>query len=172
MSHDTSIVQYVQNQNIFIQEVNSAGQSVGMGPVAPGTSIEVAAQTYQTSLDAKLVSAFQASFGNPLPPLNQDSGYMGPVANLDPSNPPQCIIDQVNQDASNWGLPMTTDLAQRISSTITMHISTSGGATAMAGGRLQVSSNETIDWLAYFGTYSIEQNEQGVVYTFGAALGS
>lgn len=170
MSHNTTIVQYVQNQNVFIGEVNSAGEAVGMGPVAPGTSIEKAAQTYLTSLQSKLVTAFQASFNEALPPLNQDSGYMGPIANLDPGSPPQCVVSQVNQDLSDWGLPLTTDLATRLASAITLHVATSGGTTASTGGMLQVSSNETIGWMAYFGTFSIEQDQQGVVYTFGAAL--
>lgn len=169
-SSSTTIVQVVQNQNIFINQVNNAGGSIGMGPVAPGTAISTAAQQYSTFLQQKLGTSFQTVFSTALPSENQDNGYMGPIQALDPHNPPQCVIDQVNQDMSNWNLPMTTDIAQRIASTIVLHLSTEGGASNFASGTLQVTSNESICWMAYYGTFDIEQNEQGAVYAFGAAL--
>jgi hypothetical protein len=171
-SDSTTIVNVV-NTNIFINEVNNAGQNIGMGPVSPTASIDKAAQQYNAALQAKLLTSYNAVFGSALPGENQDNGYMGPIQNLVPGDAPQCVVDQVNQDFSVWGLPGSTDIGTVIAKSITLHLANQGGVTNFASGSLQVTSNETIAWMAYFGTFSIEAGEQselGAVYAFGAAL--
>lgn len=168
-SSSTTIVNVV-SQDVFINEVNGAGGSIGLSPVEPGTPISQAAQEYNKALVAKLGASFQAVFGVPLPAENQDNGYMGPIANLNPGDVPPCVVDQVNQDFSNWSLPTTTDIGPRIASTITQHLANQGGVTNFASGTLQVASNEVVQWMAYYGTFSIAQGQLGAVYAFGAAL--
>lgn len=171
MSHSSSnTIVNVVNQNVFINEVNAAAPGAGMGPVAPGTPIEKAAQQYNAALVAKLGTTFAAVFGSPLSAENQDNGYMGPIANLNPGDAPQCVVDQVNMDFQQWGLPGTTDVATTIARSITLHLANQGGVTNYTSGTLQVTSNESIAWMAYYGTFSIEQGELGAVYAFGAAL--
>lgn len=170
-SASTTIVNVV-NQDIFIGQVNGVGPSLGLSPVIPGTPISQVAQDYTNALMKKLASSFSAVFGMDLPEENQDHGYMGPIGNLQPGVAPPCVVDQVNQDFSNWSLPMTTDIGTRIARTITQHLALQGGVTNFASGTLQVSSNESVLWMAYYGTFSITQDELGAVYAFGAALKS
>jgi hypothetical protein len=168
-SSSTTIINVV-NQNTFIDEVNAAGGSIGMGPVAPGTPISTAAQQFNAHLQSQLVTKFNTVFSVALPGENQDNGYMGPIQNLNPGDAPQCVVDQVNMDFSNWNLPTTTDIAKRIASTISRELSTQGGTAGFASGTLQVTSNESVIWMAGYGVFSIQQNQLGCVYVFGGTL--
>ena len=53
--------------------------------------------------------------------------------------------------------------------TMTQHLVNQGGAANHAGGTIQVNSNENMVWMIWFGTFNIENGEQGVVYAFGAS---
>jgi hypothetical protein len=168
-SSSTTIIQVV-NQDTFINEVNSCGGSIGMGPIALGTSISDAAATFNQHLQQKLVTQFNSVYGVALPGQNQDNGYMGPIANLQPGDAPLCVVNQVTADFSNWNLPGTTDIATRIAEAITQELSTQGGVAGFTQGTLEVSSNENIIWMAGYGVFSIQQSQLGAVYVFGAAL--
>jgi hypothetical protein len=167
----TSVTQInVTNVNVFINQVNSAGQTTGMGPVATGTPIAKAAQQYSQSLQTTLSTKFNTVFGIPLPAQNVDNGYMGPIEADQPGVPPQCVIDQVTQDFSNWGLPTNTKTATVIAKTIAGELVYQGGVTNFTQGTLQVTSNESIVWMAGYGVFDIQQDQHGAVYCFGAAL--
>jgi hypothetical protein len=167
-SSDTFIT--VVNQQTFIDEVNAGGGSIGMGPISPGTPISDAAQKFNQYLQAQLVTKFNAVYGVALPAQNQDNGYMGPIQNLNPGDAPQCVVDQVSADFSNWNLPGTTDISTRIARAVTRELSTQGGTAGFAQGTLEVTSNENILWMAGYGVFSIQQNQLGAVYVFGATL--
>jgi hypothetical protein len=168
-SSSTTIVNTVNNVTIYVDQVNKAGKSIGMTPVKPGSSISDAAQQFEKALQAKLVSDFKAIYNVDLT-QNIDNGYAGPVSAIKPGNAPQCIVDQIQQDLTNWNLPITANLPTQMAQTITQHIVNQGGVANHAAGTLQVNSNEKLLWMAWFGTFDIENDQQGVVYAFGASV--
>jgi hypothetical protein len=151
-------------------EINMAAMAVGMPAIAPEVPITQAAQQLMQHMQSQLPTKFQGVFGVPLPAQNQDNGYVGPIEDLQPGDSPPCVVDQVKMDFSNWGLPITTDIATRIASTMTRELSVQGGAAGFQQGTLQVTSNENIIWMVGYGAFTITQNELGAVYVFGAAL--
>jgi hypothetical protein len=155
---------------LFLNEVNSAGALIGMPPVSAGLSISDAAKQFMLQLQNQLPTKFQNIYGLTLPAQNQDSGYLAPIEGLHPGDAPQCIVDQVKMDFSNWNLPTTTDIATRIASTLTMDLSIHDGAAGFAQGTLEVTANENIIWMVGYGAFTTAQNQLGAVYVFGATL--
>lgn len=162
----------VTNNSTAVSQLNNAGQSVGMQPVSENTPVTQAAQQFEQSLMSTLTTTQWAKeFPNvTLPATNTDNGYMGPFTSDIVGTAPQCIVTQVGQDFSNWGLPTNTTLPTTIATTVANELVFQGGVQNFIGGTFQVSSNENICWLAGYGSFDVTQSELGVVWVFAAAL--
>lgn len=75
-----------------------------------------------------------ADFGTQFPGVEiagTDYGYAGPLSALNNGNVPQPVIDQVQNDLSNWDLPLTTDTPTRIAKTIVTELLDQAGVALL-----------------------------------------
>jgi len=170
MSHKSVTNITVTNSNVFINQVQAAGSSIGMGTLPAGSTVTQAAQQYEKSLMQQLLKQFATTFPGVNPGSNTDNGYMGPFTNSIQGTSPTCIANQITQDFSNWGLPTNTKLPSTIGLTVTNEMTYQGGVTNSSSGTYQVTSNESICWMAWYGAFDVTQSELGCVYVFAAAL--
>lgn len=158
------------NSEVFVANMNSAGATVGMQPLPPGTPVSKAAVAYSNFLAGQLTKNWASIF--PKGNLNSqtDSGYMQPFDDSIIGTTPECVVNQFMEQMDNWGLPTIEDMATKAARTITNELIMSAGATHFVHGTYEASSNESIDWMAGFGTFRLTTNELGVVYCWGAGL--
>jgi hypothetical protein len=155
---------------LFLRQAERASALIGMSFAPVPSAVSDPAQQFMQQLENQLPAKFQSIFGVSLPAQNRDSGYFAPIDNVHPGDSPQCVVDQVKMDFSNWNLPTTTDIATRMARTITGELSFQHGAAGFAQGTLQVTANESILWMVGYGAFTTNQNTLGAVYVFGAAL--
>ncbi len=159
------------NVNIYFDSVSSALQMMGApGNLPPGTPVPVITQNALKQMKTLLQAQWTQTFaGIPLPPSNSDGGYFGPWKSVLAGQPVPCVIQQIQGDFTNWGLPLADDtVPSSISQQVTQEISSMSGQGGFSSGTFQLTSSESIYWVAGFATAAISQNENGVLYVFAA----
>lgn len=175
MSHNASPTITQNNTIIYVDSINHTGSNFELTPVPAGTPAPIATQKMLAAMQKILISKFQDIFpGQSLPPSNHDGGYIGPWKNNIGGRAPACAIKQVARDFSNWGLPTAPaneHLPTTIVQEITQAISSQAGGAGFQSGTKQLTGSELIYWMVGYATVSIAQNENGILYVFGATEG-
>jgi len=169
MSHHTTVVN-VTNTTVYINSCNAARKAGGLKPLPSDVSVSKATQAMKTALVGQVKTAWANQYPNVNLNNQEDFGFMYPGSALKADTAPACVVQQITQDAKNWGLPLTTDFATQIAKTITEELSSQGGLMSTAFGSVQVNSNETIDWMAGYAKVNISGDTSGYLYVFAAAL--
>lgn len=163
----------VNNTNIYLESVNNGLSTLGgtLANIPAGTPVPVITQGALRQMRTALTAQWTTVFGTtiPLPPSNQDSGYFGPWKDVLAGQPVPCVIQQIQGDFSNWGLPLADNtVPTTITKQITQEISSQGGQAGFSSGTFQLTSSESIYWLVGYMTVAISQEENGILYAFAA----
>jgi hypothetical protein len=163
------------NINTTIVNVNQlapAYQSLGLGPIPPGTTAADGVAAVETKLKANLATSWTGANFPTLPSFQQDVGLMGPWSSNVSGTAPACLVQQITQDFNSWSLPNDQTTINQMATQITTEISANGGITGTFLGRSRLGGSEEIDWGVAFTTGVIVDNpeENGIIYAFGAVL--
>ena len=172
MSHNLSpTVNNTTNINIYYNSVNAALKKAGLKPVPEGDPVPVLTQKALGQMETMLVTKFNKVFpDNPLPGSNIDGGYMGPLSAVKMGQAPACAVTQIADDFHSWGISLS-GVPTEISKQVTNHIVNQGGQAGFISGTHQITSAESLFWMAGYLAINITQTEQGVLYVFGASEG-
>ncbi|WP_460218879.1 hypothetical protein [Psychroserpens sp. MEBiC05023] len=172
MSHNLSpTVNNTTNITIYYNSVNAALKVAGLKPVKPGDPVPVLTQHALGQMETLLTTKFNKTFpNNPLPASNVDGGYMGPLSSVKMGVAPACAVTQIADDFSSWGISLS-GVPTEIAKQVTNHIVNQGGQAGFISGTHQITSGESLFWMAGFLAVNITQTEQGVLYVFGASEG-
>lgn len=172
MSHSGNpTVNSNNNITIYYNSVNSGLQSLDVpGNLEPGTPVPVITQKALSAMRAKLATEWTTTFPNvTLAPSNSDGGYFGPWTAVLAGQAVPCVVQQVTGDFTAWGLPLASDsVPSTIAKQVTQEIVSQGGQAGFTSGTFQLTSSESIYWLAGYMTVAISQNENGILYVFSA----
>lgn len=171
MSHSGNPTINSNNVNIYLESVNGAVQKMdGPGNLPAGTPVPVITQAALKQMKGLLTKQWASLFPTvTLPPSNTDSGYFGPWTAVVAGNPVPCVVQQIQGDFAAWGLPLDGDTApSTITKQVTQDISSQGGQAGFTSGTLQLTSSESLYWVAGYATVAISQTENGVLYVFAA----
>lgn len=157
--------------NIYFDSVCTGLANLGApGNLPPGTPVPVITQNALKQMRALLQTQWTSLFPTvPLPPSNNDGGYFGPWTAVLAGQPVPCAIQQIQGDFTNWGLPLSNDtVPSTITKQITQEIASMGGQAGFSSGTYQLTSSESVYWVAGFMTVAISQQENGILYVFAA----
>lgn len=169
MSSSSSVT--VDNTDIFVEQMNTVITQSGLQPLPAGTTADDAADKALALVRTKTQTQFATDFaGTALPPSNIDGGFMQPYSANVAGTAPQCVLDQVTMDLTNWNLPLTNDIPTAIAKTITSELSFQAGDLGFSSGTVELGPLETVLWVAGYVEYDVTQTTKGVVYAFTAAM--
>jgi hypothetical protein len=159
------------NVNIYFDSVSTGLASLkAPGNLSPGTAVPVITQNALKQMRQLLSAQWGTTFaGITLPPSNSDGGYFGPWSATLAGQAVPCVVQQVQGDFTAWGLPLAQDtVPSTIAQQVTQEIVSQGGQAGFTSGTFQLTSSESVYWLAGYMTVSISQNENGILYVFAA----
>jgi len=172
MSHNLSpTVNNTVNITIYNNSVNAALHVAGLKPVKAGDPVPVMTQKALAQMETLLTTKFGKTFpNNPLAPSNIDGGYMGPLSSVKMGVAPACAVTQIADDFKSWGISLSS-VPTEIAKQVTNHIVNQGGQAGFISGTHQITSSESVYWMAGYLAVNITQTEQGILYVFGASEG-
>jgi hypothetical protein len=159
------------NITVNVNNFQSSYTALGLGPVPPGTTADLACTTIETQLKKNLVTNWNPA-APPLDPTQVDTAIMQPYTAVVAGTAPPCVVQQLNLDFSNWALPVVNTLFTSIAMEITMGIVNQGGLTGGFSGKTVIAGSEVIYWSVAYTTAVVIDNPStvGVIYAFGAVL--
>jgi hypothetical protein len=143
-----------------------------MGSIPAGTTTDAAVNAVQAQLQTNLATAWNSA-GRTSPGVNTNVGIMGPWSADVGGTAPTCVVQQLTENFTAWGLPTDQGAISSIASEITENIAANGGLSGQFLGLTREGGSETLLWGVAYATGIIVDNPMmlGVIYTFEAVLG-
>jgi len=136
----------------------------------PSTTEAITEQITQamTSAEAAALKTFESKF--PGIEANSDKGvvdkFCGDLTKADLNE----MIEFITLDFKNWQIPATNEQVSAMAETIATKINAQLGKGGTSYGTYRLNMNQKINWTVAYGEFVVNQDDNGLVYAFAAAM--
>lgn len=136
-----------------------------------------AAEDSQSALKAALTACKSATaqklktvYPDVAPPANAPDG--GFITGYNVNGDLGTAVEQINNDLQIWNIPVLGNVVQSMAKTIQIQVKSTQASHGTSAGRTYINRNQSVCWAVGYGEFAVDNDQNGLVYGFTAALDS
>ena len=155
-----------QTTIVNVQSMQPSYSALGLGTISADQSSAKVILALQSALLAKLTAQWTAAAYPPFT-STENRGIMGPWDNSQVDTAPACLVQQLNSNFADWGIPTDPNAIDEIAKAITEGLGSNGNIGGTFLGTSSISPSEGIDWGVGYATGDITSGSEGNPPTLG-----